>query len=190
MIIEAFSRLVTTAEEIADEVVISSIPPVKGDTEKQERADLVNASLNEVCDTKLRTTYITNDGNFRVADNSINDSLLHKDGIHLNLSGTKKLLLNLGLNKTYTVKTTEITAQRDHKKINTLARHTESIQMDGKLYTEIKEGARNHHDMIMTFGSLATRPHTVMDNKSTRLTRIEIEHVSRDVSVAARLVTQ
>ena len=68
-----YIRLLTTAEEIADKVVISSIPPVAGDTERQERADLVNASLNGVCDTKSRTTYIKNDGNFRVADNSIND---------------------------------------------------------------------------------------------------------------------
>ena len=42
-----------------------------GETERQERTDLVNASLNEVCDTKSQTTYITNDGNYRVADNSI-----------------------------------------------------------------------------------------------------------------------
>ena len=76
-------------------------------------------------------------------------------------------------------------------KVNTLARHTESIQMDAKMYTEIKEGARSHHDMLMTFGSLADRPHchTVRDNESTRLTRIETEHASRDASVAARLVT-
>ena len=71
-------------------------------------------------------------------------------------------------------------------KVNTLARHTESIQMDAKLYTEIKEGARSHHDTLMTFGSLADRPHchTVMDNESTRLTSIETEHTSQDASVA------
>ena len=61
-------------------------------------------------------------------------------------------------------------------KVNTLARHTESIQMDGQLYTEIKKGTRNYQDMIMTFGSLEDRPHTVMDNESTHLTRIEAEH--------------
>ena len=50
----------------------------------------------EMC-VKESCEFVNNDNNFRTADNSISEPLLHPDGCHLNYHGTKKLLSNLGL---------------------------------------------------------------------------------------------
>ena len=113
--------------------------------------------------------------------------LLHKDDIHLNSSGTKKLLLNLGLNRTYTVKPTEIGAQRDHKSKHSSTSHRKHT--DG--WTTVhgdkernKKSSRYDNDLREP-GRSSTHRHGQRVNSSDKN-----RDRTRDASVAARLVTQ
>ena len=90
-----FRELIQSALQAAQTVIISSIPPVVNDCERQEIADQVNAALSVLCEETC-VTFVSHDNNFRLADNSVNDLVLADDGIHLNVAGTTRLLKNLG----------------------------------------------------------------------------------------------
>ena len=112
-----FRELIQSALQAAQTVIISSIPPVVNDSERQEIADQVNAALSVLCE-ETGVTFVSHDNNFRLADNSVNDLVLAADGIHLNVAGTTRLLKNLGF---YNLKNSIKKSKQNH---STNKRHT------------------------------------------------------------------
>ena len=153
-----FKKLITSAKYRAEKVLISSIPPrIDLSMDKQLVLETVNANLMEMC-VKESCEFVNNDYNFRTADNSISESLLHPDGCHLNYHGTKKLLSNLGLQ----VGTISIDSQEPVSRTFTKWRNTK------------------HYDNLPNYKvqsrSKASGRHTSKMNHSTKFNRHTLKH--------------
>lgn len=96
VIVGNFKSLVEEAFDCANRVVISSVPPVLDNSKRQELTDCVNAALVGVCD-ETGAVFKNQDQKFRLADSTVNDLLLSRDGVHLSQAGTTRLLQNLEL---------------------------------------------------------------------------------------------
>ena len=116
-VISDYQQLLDVACDAAESVTISSIPPVVYDRKRQETADMVNCSLEELCDT-TKASFISHDKNFRLADNTTNDLLLASDGVHLNFKGVDRLISNIGLKsvKPKNAKTNDVPEKSRHSK--------------------------------------------------------------------------
>ena len=87
----------------ADKVIVSSILPRSDDT-VQHKVDEVNNATSELCFTDPNIEYISNDGSFRLADQTQNETFFVNDGLHPSYHGTTRLLKNLGLAELASVK--------------------------------------------------------------------------------------
>ena len=95
-VIKDTSELVTTAQGMADEVVISGICPRLDSTKDLDHFAALNAGLQSLCEDKGcqfvdHTLWLT------LADGSVNEGFLIGKGPHLSRSGTNRLAKNLGL---------------------------------------------------------------------------------------------
>ena len=62
------------------------------------KTDQVNDELKRICSNNdSKCEFIDNSSNFTLSDRSINDALFLNDGVHLNSSGSMKLMSNLNL---------------------------------------------------------------------------------------------
>ena len=91
-----YKNLITVAQSLASNVVISSIPPREDARVEPGKIDTINLLLLPILN-EADVTFVNNDTNFRYRDNSIDSSLLLADKLHLSAVGVNKLLLNLGL---------------------------------------------------------------------------------------------
>lgn len=79
------------------QIVLSSVPPRKDNTEHQTRVDALNDAIRDMAQ-RVNVTYIDNDSSFKLVDGDINDGyLLPSDNLHLTKQGTNKLARNLTL---------------------------------------------------------------------------------------------
>ena len=116
-VISDYQQLLDVTCDAAESVTISSIPPVVYDRKRQETADMVNCSLEELCDT-TKASFISHDKNFCLADNTTNDLLLASDGVHLNSKGVDRLISSIGLKsvKPKNAKTNDVPEKSRHSK--------------------------------------------------------------------------
>jgi lysophospholipase L1-like esterase len=95
---EEMQDLIDTAKTrvhgASSEVVVSSIPPRADDPKNQQNVDLANACIASISE-RSSVTFINNENTFKLADGSVNDGYLCRDGVHLNNQGVKRLALNL-----------------------------------------------------------------------------------------------
>jgi len=101
LIIDRYKDLITTTKAIATHVTVSSVcPRVKEDQtisiKVSEKIESVNASLQILCQEE-GVTFVNNTQSFYLADGSVNDGYLLRDGVHLTKSGSDRLAKNLGL---------------------------------------------------------------------------------------------
>ena len=76
---------------------MSSIPPRQDNLMYQDNVDVANACIASLAE-KSGVTFLNNDPSFTLADGSVNDGYLRRDGLHLNFQGAKRLASNLKLN--------------------------------------------------------------------------------------------
>ena len=91
---EDYTTLVKIAASVSETVVISGLCPRLDDR-------LGNIATGNACLSKIANDenclFVDNDSEFRLSNGSINTSLYHKDGVHLNAKGVAKLASNLEL---------------------------------------------------------------------------------------------
>ena len=123
-VISDYQQLLDVACDAAESVTISSIPPVVYESKRQETADMVNCSLEELCDT-TKASFISHDKNFRLADNTTDDLLLASDWVHLNSKGVDRLISNIGLKsvKPKNAKTNDVPEKSRHSKWTNIQQH-------------------------------------------------------------------
>ena len=96
-IINDFKSVLQLANERAEKVILSSIPPRCDDKADMKKIDNINQLLVIEANT-LKAEFINNDQNFRYRNDKIDTSLLQPcDQLHLSCEGQKRLLENLGL---------------------------------------------------------------------------------------------
>ena len=96
-ILSDFRRLLEVSTQRANNVSVSTIPPVMDKPDRQALADSVNKRLPDLC-SQTGAVLMSHEHNFQHADNSSNDLLLHYDGVHLSQADTLRLLQNLNVN--------------------------------------------------------------------------------------------
>ena len=97
---ESAKCAVDSALKISKKVVLSSVLPRTDNGSAQLKSENVNLSLKSLCDQHDTVSYCDNNGSFLLSDQSVNDALLLRDGLHLNFKGTQKLISNLRINAT------------------------------------------------------------------------------------------
>ena len=80
-------------------VTMSSICPRLNTVDVQRKIELTNTALKNLCDTHS-CRFLNNDNFFKLADKTVNDSLLMRDRVHLTWQPSNKLALNLKLKTT------------------------------------------------------------------------------------------
>ena len=75
---------------------MSSICPRLDTVDVQRKIELTNTALKNLCDTHS-CRFVNNDNFFKLADKTVNDSLLMRDRVHLTWQPSNKLALNLKL---------------------------------------------------------------------------------------------
>lgn len=91
---EEYCALVEIARSASDNVVISGICPRLDD--KDGHISAGNRILSKIAHDE-NLYFVDNDSCCRMKNKSINMRLYHKDGVHLNLSGSYKLAENIGI---------------------------------------------------------------------------------------------
>ena len=91
---EEYCALVEIARSASDNVVISGICPRLDD--KDGHISAGNRILSKIAHDE-NLYFVDNDSCYRMKNKSINMRLYHKDGVHLNLSGSYKLAENIGI---------------------------------------------------------------------------------------------
>ena len=81
---------------VARDVCIASTPPRSDSPTKNDRVTAANEMLKGLA-SRMGVTYIDNDPSFKLADGSINDGYIAKDGLHLTAAGTNRLIKNMKL---------------------------------------------------------------------------------------------
>ena len=77
-------------------VIVSSILPILEDEEVNAKNDLLNKSLNDLCQ-EAGCEFVDNNRTFKYGDGSINEDCFDEEGESLSEFGIKRLLRNLGL---------------------------------------------------------------------------------------------
>ena len=80
-------------------VTMSSICPRLDTVDVQRKIELTNTALKNLCDTHS-CRFVNNDNFFKLADKTVNDSLVMRDRVHLTWQPSNKLALNLKLKTT------------------------------------------------------------------------------------------
>ena len=78
------------------DVRISSIPPRNDSPRKNERVTRANNAIKALSE-RTGVSYIDNGPSFKLEDGSVNDGYLAKDGLHLTVARTNRLVINLKL---------------------------------------------------------------------------------------------
>ncbi|XP_070562124.1 uncharacterized protein [Ptychodera flava] len=100
-IISDYSNLLTLAKPLCnDRVTVVSIPPRTDTQDVQGKIDEVNHDLALLCQRE-GVTFIDNDCTFKFRNNSVDRSLLYRDGIHLSVKGIRKMLENAQLGQMF-----------------------------------------------------------------------------------------
>jgi len=96
-ILDQFSGLINETHRVAsDEVNVSSILPRLTGQDYQDKADLVNQGLKELCLVKS-CNFVDNNQNFRHMNGEVDESVFTTDNIHLTSAGCMRLIKNLRL---------------------------------------------------------------------------------------------
>ena len=77
-------------------VTLCSIPPRQDNLKYQENVDLANGCLMSLA-AKNNVRFLNNDRSFKLADGTVNDGYLLRDGLHLSYQGSRRLALNMDL---------------------------------------------------------------------------------------------
>jgi len=101
---ENYKMLITVAESISNNVVLSGLCPRLDDNNG-------NISKGNICIAQIASDenhlYTDNDFHFRLLNGAVNISLYNRDGVHLNVKGVAKLAKNLSISSTGEHKTQE-----------------------------------------------------------------------------------
>ena len=90
-----YDKLIKKAKSMCQgRVTMSSICPRLDTVDVQRKIELTNTALKNLCDTHS-CRFVNNDNFFKLADKTVNDSLLMRDRVHLTWQPSNKLALNL-----------------------------------------------------------------------------------------------
>ena len=105
-------------------VRISSIPPRNDSPMKNKRVTRANNAIKALSE-RMGVSYIDNGPSFKLEDGSVNDGYLAKDGLHLTVAGTNRLVRNLKL----ATKNDDVT-KSDHSSVR--QRHSKPVPGAGQ----------------------------------------------------------
>ena len=95
-----YDKLIKKAKSMCQgRVTMSSICPRLDTVDVQRKIELTDTALKNLCDTHS-CRFVNNDNFFKLADKTVNDSLLMRDRVHLTWQPSNKLALNLKLKTT------------------------------------------------------------------------------------------
>ena len=90
-----YDKLIKKAKSMCQgRVTMSSICPRLDTVDVQRKIELTNTAFIYLCDTHS-CRFVNNDNFFKLADKTVNDSLLMRDRVHLTWQPSNKLALNL-----------------------------------------------------------------------------------------------
>ena len=96
-ILKSYSELIDVAKEKCQTVKVSSICPRLNSKDVQDRIDAVNAGLVTACNERTDVKFMNLSPLFHLADGTINDGYILKDGIHITRNAMNKIATKLEL---------------------------------------------------------------------------------------------
>jgi len=95
-VIDDYRNLMKKVKKKTKSLTVSSICPRLLPTDIKSKIDTVNAGLQCLCIDE-NVSFMNNDPSFYLADGTVNDAYLLKDGVHLTYNAVNKLAKNLNL---------------------------------------------------------------------------------------------
>ena len=95
-VVDRYRELVHKVKTKSKSTTVSSICPRMLPENVKGTIDAVNAGLQGLCEDE-DVSFVNNDPSFHLADGSINDGYIMKDGVHLTYNAVTKLARNLNL---------------------------------------------------------------------------------------------
>ena len=103
-LIAQYREIINAAKNKSKELIVSSILPTLENKEVNAKVELVNKSLQDICqDTGCE--FVNNDSTFKYRDGTVNEACFDEEGENLSEFGIKRLLKNLRL---FTAKKTQL----------------------------------------------------------------------------------
>ena len=96
-IVSSFGGLIDSAKSKSQDVIVTSICPRLTSEDTQERIEAVNAGLLAICNEREKVEFRDLSNIFKLADGSVNDGYIQKDGVHITQSAMNKIASKLNL---------------------------------------------------------------------------------------------